>query len=112
MGLSGTGKSLKAQPSGLARDAVCAKCQPVRVVSSFSMPLDTTTLEMALIGYDAERQKIQSKIAELQRQLKIRNHRADAPAISTRRRMSASARKRIAAAQRKRWAAYRKSKKV
>jgi hypothetical protein len=39
---------------------------------------------MALIGYEAERQKNEAKIAELQRQLKGRNHRAGtvAPSIS------------------------------
>lgn len=77
--------------------------------------LDTTTLQMAPICYEAERQKIQSKIAELQRQLKIRNHRADTPVASTSKKrgpghMSAAARKRIAAAHRKRWAEYRKKK--
>jgi len=55
--------------------------------------LDTLTLQMALIGYEAERQKIQSKIAELQRQLRSRNHRAgvlvaSTPTTRTRRRMS------------------------
>lgn len=78
--------------------------------------IDTTTLQMALIGYESERQRIQSKIAELQRQLKIRNHRADTTVVEVpvkrgRRRMSAAARKRIAAAQKKRWAAYRKKQK-
>ena len=81
------------------------------------MPIDTTTLQMALIGYEAERDKIQEKIAELQRQLKIRNHRAYTtvavtPVKRSRRRMSAAARKRIAAAQKARWAEYRKKKKA
>ena len=78
---------------------------------------DTSLLEAALIGYEAERQKIQEKIAELQRQIGRRNHRAAAPAAATptkrgRRRMSAAARKRIAEAQKKRWAAYRKRQKA
>ena len=76
---------------------------------------DTTLLQMALVGYEAERQKIQAKIAELQRQLGGRSGRAptavaDAPAKRGRRRMSAAARKRIAEAQKKRWTAYRKKK--
>jgi cell division septum initiation protein DivIVA len=79
------------------------------------MHIDTTTLRMALIGFQAERQKIQAKIDEIQRQLSGRNHRAatpvaDAPEKRGRRRMSAAARRRIAAAQKARWAAYRNQK--
>lgn len=74
---------------------------------------DTQLLRMALIGYEAERQKIQDKIAELQRRLNGRAGRSGAsiaatPAKRVTRRMSAAARKRIAEAQRKRWAAFRK----
>ncbi len=84
------------------------------------MTLDTLTLQMALIGYEAERQKIQEKIAEIQRQLngRIRAGRTAAPVAENRpakrqrHRMSAEARKRIAEAQKKRWAAYRKKKAV
>jgi hypothetical protein len=73
------------------------------------MPIDSTTLQMALLGYEAERDKIQGKIAELQRLLKIRNHHAatpvaDARAKHGRRRMSAAPRRKSAEAQRKRWA--------
>jgi hypothetical protein len=87
------------------------------VSSSFPMPLDTMTLQMALIGYEAERQKIQDKIAELQRQLYGRAGRASSPVATTptkraSRRMSAAARKRIAEAQKKRWAAYRRKQKA
>jgi hypothetical protein len=79
--------------------------------------IDNTTLEMALIGYESERQKIREKIAELQRQLNGRTPRAVTPVAAppgprTRRRMSAAARKRIAAAQKKRWAEYRKKHKA
>ena len=78
--------------------------------------VDTSLLQAALIGYEAERQKIQEKIAEIQRQLngRGRGRRAgasapDSPASNRpRRTMSAAARKRIAAAQKARWAAYRK----
>jgi hypothetical protein len=80
------------------------------------MPIDTSLLQAALIGYESEREKIQSKIADLQRQLKSRNHRAAAPVAATpakrgRGRMSAAARKRIAEAQKKRWAEYRRKQK-
>jgi hypothetical protein len=79
--------------------------------------MDPTTLQMALIGYEAERQKIQQKIADLRAQLNGRSRRASAsataaPATRTRRRMSAVARKRIAAAQKKRWAEYHKKQKA
>ena len=74
-------------------------------------------LEAALIGYEAERQKIQAKIDELQAQLGGRRGRAAVassatPARRTRSRMSAAARRRIAAAQKKRWAGYRKKQKA
>ena len=78
--------------------------------------LDTTTLQMALIGYEAERQKIVAKILELELQLKRRASRTATSVVTTpskhgKRRMSAAARKRIAAAQKKRWAAYRNRRK-
>jgi hypothetical protein len=69
---------------------------------------DTTMLQMALIGYEAEREKITQKIAEIQALLDGRSRRSTAPVARTGRKMSAAARKRIAAAQKKRWATYRK----
>lgn len=82
---------------------------------SLRMPLDATTLQMALIGYKAEREKIEQKIAELEQQLGGRTARTVNPVAATTkkrrpRHMSAAARKRIADAQRKRWAEYRKKK--
>lgn len=79
-------------------------------------PTDSTLLKMALIGFEAERQKIQDKIAEIRRQLKgeVRPRRAGAtvadnlPMKRWQGKMSAEGRKRIAAAQKKRWAEYRK----
>ena len=74
---------------------------------------DLTTLQMALVGYEIERQKIEDKIRELQRQLggsKATAQPADGASKAPRakRVLSASARKRIAAAQKKRWAEHRK----
>ena len=71
---------------------------------------DQTTLAMALVGYEIEKQKIEDKIHEIRAQL---GGRPGAPAVAQsgprrKRTLSASARKRIAAAQRKRWAAHRK----
>lgn len=73
---------------------------------------DLTTLQMALVGYQIERQKIEDKIQELQKQLKG-SRSAALPAASekktaVKRFLSPAARKRIAAAQKKRWAEHRK----
>jgi hypothetical protein len=69
---------------------------------------DNDLLSMALVGYEAQRAKIDTAIAEIQAKL------GRAPGTPTqsapkKHRMSAAARKRIAAAQRKRWAAVKKS---
>jgi hypothetical protein len=73
---------------------------------------DRSTLEMALIGYEAEHQKIEAAIAAIRKQV---NGHATVPAVSgarmAKRNMSAAARRRIAAAQRKRWAAFHAEKK-
>lgn len=77
---------------------------------------DITTLQMALVGYQIERQKIDDKIRELESQLKGRrglpvpDGRGPATKKGPRakRVLSASARRRIAAAQKKRWAEHRK----
>lgn len=75
---------------------------------------DLSTLQMALVGYQIEKQKIEEKIGEIQSML--RGKSAPAAAVSSgeekapgkRRQLSAAARKRIAAAQRKRWAEHRR----
>lgn len=75
---------------------------------------DLTTLQMALVGYQIERQKIDDKIREIETQLRGRRGPASSPsavtkrASGTRRVLSPAARRRIAAAQRKRWAEHRK----
>jgi hypothetical protein len=74
--------------------------------------IDTSMLEMALIGYEAERQKIQARITEIQAQLNGRSGHTATPVTRTRRKMSATARRRIAAAQKKRWAEYHKQQKA
>ena len=79
---------------------------------------DLTTLQMALVGYQLEKDKIEAKIKEIQAQLKGKkvstssgaNANAGAEKVSTRRVLSPEARKRIAAAQKKRWAEHRKAK--
>jgi hypothetical protein len=74
---------------------------------------DLSTLQMALIGYQVERQKIDEKIREIQSRLggKRAGESAGGAARSksgVKRVLSPEARKRIAAAQKKRWAEHRK----
>lgn len=74
---------------------------------------DDLTIQMALIGYQIERQKIDDKIRELQGQLKGKrvappSTDATEKAVPTKRTLSPAARRRIAAAQKKRWAEHRK----
>jgi len=76
---------------------------------------DLTILQMALVGYELERQKIDDKIRELQTRIGGTTTVARKIGGVTRKRgagkrrpLSASARKRIAAAQRRRWAEHRK----
>jgi len=74
---------------------------------------DQTTLQMALVGYEIERERIASKISEIQSQLGAGKAAgggaaAKSEAAPKKRVLSAAARKRIAAAQRKRWAEHRK----
>jgi hypothetical protein len=75
---------------------------------------DLTTLQMALVGYQIEKQKIEDKIRELQAQLKGKRVplpsavAAKAVGDSPKRVLSPDARRRIAAAQKKRWAEHRK----
>ena len=68
---------------------------------------DTTTLRMALIGYEIERHRIEEKIQEVQAALGT-NSASTEQSAPKRRKMSAAARRRIAAAQKRRWAAIRK----
>jgi hypothetical protein len=76
---------------------------------------DLTTLQMALVGYQIERQKIEDKIREIESMLKggkpsVPAAAGEAKAKPARRPLSAAARRRIAAAQRKRWAEHRRMK--
>jgi hypothetical protein len=74
---------------------------------------DLTTLQMALVGYQIEKDKIETKIREIQSALKGRGGMVTASGVKAprvRRELSAAARARIAAAQKKRWAEHRKQK--
>ena len=69
-------------------------------------------LQMALVGYEVEKQRIEEKIGEIQARLKGKavSSRAAAKPAGVKRILSAAARKRISKAQKKRWAADRKRK--
>ena len=75
---------------------------------------DSSMLEMALVGYEVAKKKIEEKMREIRTLLgggrspakAGRPSRGDQP---KRRKLSAAARKRIAAAQKKRWAEHRKA---
>jgi hypothetical protein len=73
---------------------------------------DQTTLQMALVGYQLEQQRIETKIREIQAQLRGKSVPASSSAVAkqprARRELSPAARKRIALAQKKRWAEHRK----
>ncbi|MGA2739605.1 MAG: hypothetical protein ABSG65_19470 [Bryobacteraceae bacterium] len=73
---------------------------------------DQTTLQMALVGYEVEKERIAAKMRDIQAQLGGKTAGGSAAAKSEagpkKRVLSAAARKRIAAAQRKRWAEHRK----
>lgn len=77
---------------------------------------DLNTLQMALIGYQMEKQKIDEKIREIESRLGGRRGSAgtvvggagQAKTKTVKRVLSPEARKRIAAAQKKRWAEHRK----
>lgn len=69
---------------------------------------DTTTLRMALIGYEIEKNKIEEKIREVQAALGTTEAPAG-PVRRKRRKLSAAARRKIAAAQKRRWAEVKKN---
>ena len=73
---------------------------------------DLSTLQMALVGYQIEKQRIEGKIAEIQARLNGKGGSSAASATpkssGVKRVLSPAARKRIAAAQKKRWAEHRK----
>lgn len=77
-----------------------------------SSTTDRTTLEMALVGYEIEKERVAAKIQEIQSQLGGAKPAAGGAAKSEagpkKRVLSAAARKRIAAAQKKRWAEHRR----
>ena len=81
--------------------------------------IENSVLEMALIGYEVERLKIENAMAAIRIQLGERSPRAAAPAKAAsatdakpKRTMSAAGRKAISDATKKRWAAFHAAEKV
>ena len=79
--------------------------------------MDRRTLDMALIGYQKQRDdEIDAAIADIHRRLREAKAEGEATAkpqlVTRKNRMSAEGRARIAAAQKKRWAVIRKAKKA
>jgi hypothetical protein len=95
-----------------------SKRESIKKMPRHAQPkLDNTLLEMAVRGYEAERNRISAAMDEIRAELGQRNiSRTAIAAIGSdgtapkKRTMSASARARIAAAQRARWQAYKKAK--
>ena len=81
---------------------------------SSSLTIDSSILEAALIGYQHQRDEIDTKMAEIRRQISGQAPQASAsagPVEAPRKRvLNAAARKRMGAAQRKRWAEFKKAK--
>jgi hypothetical protein len=72
--------------------------------------VDEATLQMALVGYQIEKQQIENHIRSLEAQLGGKGAVAGPGLVSPapKRILSAAARQRIAMAQKKRWAEHRK----
>jgi hypothetical protein len=61
----------------------------------------------AIAGFEAQKQRINSKITELRNMLNHRDGHASTEAPKVKRKTSAASRRRIALAQKKRWAAIK-----
>jgi hypothetical protein len=69
---------------------------------------ETNTLEMALLGYEMEKQRIEDKIREVQSRLGRGRVSTAGSTPGRKRNLSPAARRRISAAQKKRWAEHRR----
>ena len=74
--------------------------------------IDTATLQMALIGYQAELSRIEQKMADIRSLLGGRVNPVVAKKATPKRVLSPAARARMAAAQKRRWAAFHKGNEV
>jgi hypothetical protein len=70
---------------------------------------EVSTLQMALVGFQIEKQRIETKIREIQTRLKGRSATpSGADGAPRKRELSEAARRRIAMAQKRRWAEHRR----
>ena len=69
--------------------------------------LSHEVIKAAIAGFEAQKERIDSKIAELRTILHHRDGHAATEAPKLKRKMSAASRRRIALAQKKRWAAIK-----
>ena len=72
-----------------------------------SQKLSQEIITAAIAGFEAQKERINSKIAELRNMLHHTDGHAAAEAPKRKRKMSAASRRRIALAQKKRWAAIK-----
>jgi len=80
---------------------------------SLNTQLRPEIIHAAIQGFEAQKQQLDTQIAELRGMLNGSEPKAEvAPQSGTRRKVSAAARERMAAAQRKRWAAAKASEPV
>jgi hypothetical protein len=85
-------------------------CQNVKGRKPDDMPTHTLTTEIitaAILGFEAQKHKLDTQIAVLRALLSPADSSAIEPAKRPRKKMSAAGRRAIAAAQRKRWAALK-----
>ena len=79
--------------------------------------IDTAILEMALVGFNAKRDEVVQKMADIERQLGVHRKGASSPSAATKKptaaakrnpsaRLSAAGKRAIRAALKKRWAAF------
>ena len=74
---------------------------------TMSQKLSHDIITAAIAGFEAQKSRINSKIAELRNMLHHRDGHAAAEATKLKRKVSAASRRRMALAQKKRWAAIK-----
>jgi len=70
--------------------------------------LSQEIITAAIAGFEAQKERLNSKIAELHNMLHHRDGHAAAEAPKVKRKISAASRRRMALAQKKRWAAIKR----
>jgi len=70
--------------------------------------LSQEIITAAIAGFEAQKERLNSKIAELHNMLHHRDGHAAAETLKRKRKVSAASRRRMALAQKKRWAAIKR----